>query len=496
MSPFTGSAARTPRWEHLRVDLADGVATVTLARPDKLNALTFGAYADLRDLLAELSRERSVRALVLAGEGRGFCSGGDVDEIIGATLAMDTAQLLDFNRMTGQVVRAVRECPFPVIAAVHGVAAGAGAVLALAADFRVADPTARFAFLFSRVGLSGGDMGAAYLLPRVVGLGHATRLLMLGEPVRAPEDRADRPDQRADGRGAGGRGRPGTGSPPRRGPGPRVRPDEGPADGRAGHAAGRSGGAGRLDPGTVDARRGLRRVPQGIQGEALSQMERTVTAPTPGARDRASMRLPSRGAVSPHGPAPADDDRPSPTSSRSSAAAPEACTRRRCSKRLDPDREITLWERNAPTDTFGFGVVLSDETLGGIEHADPVVHEALQRHFVRWDDIDIVHRGTRHTSGGHGFAALGRRRLLEILHERCRSLGVQLRFRSEAPYPAWLTETHDLVIAADGVHSTTREAYAPVFRPHVAPTTAAMSGWPPTSPSTPSASRSPRPSTA
>lgn len=187
MSPFTGSAASTGRWEHLRVDLDDGVATVTLARPEKLNALTFGAYADLRDLLAELSRERAVQALVLAGEGRGFCSGGDVDEIIGATLSMDTAQLLDFNRMTGQVVRAVRECPFPVIAAVHGVAAGAGAVLALAADFRVADPSARFAFLFTRVGLSGGDMGAAYLLPRVVGLGHATRLLMLGEPVRAPE---------------------------------------------------------------------------------------------------------------------------------------------------------------------------------------------------------------------------------------------------------------------------------------------------------------------
>lgn len=187
MSPFLSSASRTERWRHLRLTLDDGVATVTLARPDKLNALTFGAYADLRDLLAELTRERSVRALVLAGEGRGFCSGGDVDEIIGATLGMDTAQLLDFNRMTGQVVRALRECPFPVIAAVHGVAAGAGAVLALAADFRVADPTARFAFLFTRVGLSGGDMGAAYLLPRVVGLGHATRLLMLGDPVRAPE---------------------------------------------------------------------------------------------------------------------------------------------------------------------------------------------------------------------------------------------------------------------------------------------------------------------
>ncbi|MFI1203079.1 enoyl-CoA hydratase family protein (plasmid) [Streptomyces sp. BHT-5-2] len=187
MSPFAGSARSTGAWQHIRVTREDGVATVTLARPEKLNALTFESYADLRDLLAELSRERSVRALVLAGEGRGFCSGGDVEEIIGVTLGMDTAQLLDFNRMTGQVVRAIRECPFPVVAAVHGVAAGAGAVLALAADFRVADPSARFAFLFTRVGLSGGDMGAAYLLPRVIGLGHATRVLMLGDPVRAPE---------------------------------------------------------------------------------------------------------------------------------------------------------------------------------------------------------------------------------------------------------------------------------------------------------------------
>ncbi|OON80555.1 enoyl-CoA hydratase family protein [Streptomyces tsukubensis] len=187
MSPFTGSAPHTSAWRHLRLSVEDGVATVTLDRSDRLNALTFGAYADLRDLLAELSREKAVRALVLGGAGRGFCSGGDVDEIIGATLSMDTEQLLDFNRMTGQVVRAIRECPFPVIAAVHGIAAGAGAVLALAADFRVADPTARFAFLFTRVGLSGGDMGAAYLLPRVVGLGHATRLLMLGDQVRAQE---------------------------------------------------------------------------------------------------------------------------------------------------------------------------------------------------------------------------------------------------------------------------------------------------------------------
>ncbi|MGX1674475.1 bifunctional salicylyl-CoA 5-hydroxylase/oxidoreductase [Streptomyces sp. NPDC055400] len=136
-------------------------------------------------------------------------------------------------------------------------------------------------------------------------------------------------------------------------------------------------------------------------------------------------------------------------------------------KRLDPRRDITVWERNAPDDTFGFGVVLSDETLGGIEHADPVVHAALQAEFVRWDDIDVVHRGTRHTSGGHGFAALGRRRLLEILHERCRQLGVNLRFRSEAPSAADLARDHDLVVAADGVRSATREAHADAFRPHI-----------------------------
>ncbi|MEU6963560.1 bifunctional salicylyl-CoA 5-hydroxylase/oxidoreductase [Streptomyces chrestomyceticus] len=136
-------------------------------------------------------------------------------------------------------------------------------------------------------------------------------------------------------------------------------------------------------------------------------------------------------------------------------------------KRLDPDRDITVWERNAPDDTFGFGVVLSDETLGGIEHADPQVYRALQREFVRWDDIDIVHRGRTLTSGGHGFAALGRRTLLRILHERCRALGVRLNFRTQAPPAAELAASHDLVIAADGVHSLTRAAHADVFAPRV-----------------------------
>ncbi|MFF3794854.1 bifunctional salicylyl-CoA 5-hydroxylase/oxidoreductase [Streptomyces sp. NPDC002134] len=136
-------------------------------------------------------------------------------------------------------------------------------------------------------------------------------------------------------------------------------------------------------------------------------------------------------------------------------------------KNLNAHREVTLWERNAPDDTFGFGVVLSDETLGGIESADPVVHAALEREFTRWDDIHIVHRGTRQTAGGHGFAALGRKKLLQILHARCHTLGVDLRFNTPAPPAERLSETHDLVIAADGVHSTTRDTHAHLFRPTI-----------------------------
>ena len=187
MSPFRASAPLTSQWQHFRFAVDDGVATVTLDRPDKLNALTFEAYADLRDLLAELPQRGDVRVLVVRGSGRAFCSGGDVNEIIGATLSMSPDQLLAFTRMTGEVIRSMRECPVPIIAAVHGMAAGAGAVIALAADFRVCTPAARFAFLFTKVGLSGADMGSAYLLPRLVGLGHATRLLMLGDTINADE---------------------------------------------------------------------------------------------------------------------------------------------------------------------------------------------------------------------------------------------------------------------------------------------------------------------
>ncbi len=185
MSPFRGSVPFTGDWKHFRLEREDGVATLTFDRPDKLNALTFEAYADLRDLLHELPHRDDTRVLVLCGEGKSFCSGGDVDEIIGETLAMRPDQLTDFTRMTGEVIQAIRECPIPIVAGVHGTAAGAGAVLALASDFRIVTRSAKFAFLFTKVGLAGADMGAAYLLPRMVGLGRATQLLMLGDSLSA-----------------------------------------------------------------------------------------------------------------------------------------------------------------------------------------------------------------------------------------------------------------------------------------------------------------------
>lgn len=161
------------------------MATVTFDRPDRLNALTFEAYADLRDLLTELALRDDVAVLVITGEGRGFCSGGDVQDIIGALQKMDSKGLLEFTRMTGAVVQAMRELQHPIIASINGVAAGAGAVIALASDLRVMADTATFQFLFTRVGLAGADMGAAYLLPRMVGFGRANELLLLGEPVEA-----------------------------------------------------------------------------------------------------------------------------------------------------------------------------------------------------------------------------------------------------------------------------------------------------------------------
>ena len=187
MSPFTGSSRPTEDWSNFSFEISDGVATLTFNRPDVLNALTFEVYADLRDLLVELPQYEDVRVLVITGEGRGFCSGGDVHDIIGELQNADAARLLDFTRMTGAVVQRMRECPVPIIASVNGIAAGAGAVIALAADIRLLAQSAAFAFLFTKVGLAGADMGSAYLLPRLVGLGRASELLILGDKLSSEE---------------------------------------------------------------------------------------------------------------------------------------------------------------------------------------------------------------------------------------------------------------------------------------------------------------------
>jgi enoyl-CoA hydratase/carnithine racemase len=166
-------------------DVATSVATITLNRPAKLNALTFDVYRELRDAFRTLDEEEGVRAIVLTGAGRAFCSGGDVDEIIGQLLDRDYEQLHAFTRLTCELILAIRLCRRPVVAALNGTTAGAGAVIAAACDFRIAAESARIAFLFTKVGLSGADMGASWLLPRLVGLGWATELLMTGEFVDA-----------------------------------------------------------------------------------------------------------------------------------------------------------------------------------------------------------------------------------------------------------------------------------------------------------------------
>jgi len=165
----------------------DKVGVITLNRPERKNPLTFDSYGELRDLFQALGRERSVRTVVITGEGGNFCSGGDVHEIIGPLTKMTMPELLQFTRMTGDVVKAMRHCPQPVIAAIDGVCAGAGAILAMACDLRYGSPSAKAAFLFVRVGLAGCDMGACALLPRIIGQGRASELLYTGRSMSAEE---------------------------------------------------------------------------------------------------------------------------------------------------------------------------------------------------------------------------------------------------------------------------------------------------------------------
>src|SRR5262249_16217074 len=166
-------------------EVSEGVATLTFNRPAVLNALTFDIYAQLRQLFDDLRYDDTVKTVILTGAGEGFCSGGDVQEIIGELLKRDLRGHIEFTRMTGAVVQHMRLLDKPIIAALNGTTAGAGAVLALATDVRIASERARFAFLFSKVGLTGADMGAGYLLPRVIGLGRAFELLLLGDTLDA-----------------------------------------------------------------------------------------------------------------------------------------------------------------------------------------------------------------------------------------------------------------------------------------------------------------------
>ena len=171
-------------------DEQDGVATITLNRPERLNALTFEIYRELTDTFLALRTEKDVRAVVITGAGRAFCSGGDVNDIIAQLFKRDMEGLLEFTRMTCDLIRSIRSLPKPVIASLNGTTAGAGACIALASDIRIASDDAKIAFLFVKVGLSGADMGAAYLLPRVIGLAKATELLFTGDFMSAQEAKA------------------------------------------------------------------------------------------------------------------------------------------------------------------------------------------------------------------------------------------------------------------------------------------------------------------
>lgn len=174
--------------EHFDYREESGVAIFTLNRPERINALTFESYAELRATFELISQRQQVRAAVIQGEGeRGFCSGGDVDDIIAELFSRDMQGLLEFTRLTGALVAAIHTCSVPVIAALHGVVCGAGAVIASACDIRIAAERTKIAFLFPQVGLCGADMGSAYLLPRIVGLGRASELLLTGEFVRASD---------------------------------------------------------------------------------------------------------------------------------------------------------------------------------------------------------------------------------------------------------------------------------------------------------------------
>jgi enoyl-CoA hydratase/carnithine racemase len=185
--PVNRSLLATYKSRHFKYDTTDKTATITLNRPERKNPLTLHSYAELRDLFRAMSEATDIKAIILSGAGDNFCSGGDVHEIIGPLTKLDMPGLLAFTRLTGDLVKAMRSCPQPVIAAIDGVCAGAGAILAMASDMRMGTPRSKIAFLFTRVGLAGSDMGACAILPRIIGQGRAAELLFTGRTMSGEE---------------------------------------------------------------------------------------------------------------------------------------------------------------------------------------------------------------------------------------------------------------------------------------------------------------------
>ena len=304
---FNASAAYQARhfaWQFERTNERGGVGTITLNRPERKNPLTFDSYAELRDLFRALRSSTDVKAVVITGAGGNFCSGGDVHEIIGPLTSMRMPELLEFTRMTGDLVKAMRDCPQPIIGAIDGICAGAGAMMALACDLRYGTAQTKTAFLFTRVGLAGADMGACALLPRVIGQGRASELLFTGRAMTATEGpglgllQCPARERRLLAQGAG------PGRRARRRPDLRARHDQDHAaagvgdDHRAGDR-GRSPGAGDLhaDAGLQARLRGLRGQAEArVRGRLMMRIAPSTAPPDqpPGA---ALLRPPSTSAL-------------------------------------------------------------------------------------------------------------------------------------------------------------------------------------------------------
>ena len=400
------------------LDTATGISTITLNRPDRLNALTFEVYEELLRTFRALDSEPGVRVVVITGAGKAFCSGGDVHDIIGKLFERDARGLLEFTRMTCDLVLAIRQCSKPVVAALNGTTAGAGAVIASACDIRIAAASAKIAFLFTKVGLSGADMGAAWLLPRIVGAGRAAELLMTGDFITADEALRIGLYNRVVPDGEALTAATAFAEQLARGPARALAITKEALNREASLDLVVGVGVRGADPGGADVASRFPRSVRGVRREAAAEipvMKITCVGGGPGGLYFAVLM-----------------------------------------KKADPRHEIRVIERNRPEDTFGFGVVFSDATMAGIAGADSDAYSGIARHLVHWDDIEVHYRGERITSTGHGFSGMSRHTLLRVLQEQACAAGVEMLFEREVSSLDAIGDA-DLVVAADGSNSTVRQ---------------------------------------